>query len=491
MEEELNQFARNDVWYLVPRPKNTNVIGTKWIYKNKTDNEGNVVRNKARLVAQGYTQVEGIDFDETFAPVARLESIRLLFAVACHLNFKLHQMDVKTAFLNGVLQEEVYVEQPKGFEDPHFPNHVYKLKKALYGLKQAPRAWYDRLSTHLLSKGYTRGIVDKTLFVKRNNSHFTIAQVYVDDIVFGSTSDDEVKAFTHVMSNEFEMSLMCELTYFLGLQVYQKDDGLFFSQSKYAKDLVKKFGLEDCKIAKSPMSTSVSLQHNPSEKCVDQTLYRSMIGSLLYLTASRPDISYSVGVCARFQSDPKESHLHAVKRIIKYVLGTFDFGIFYTKDTNISIVGFCDADWGGNKDERKSTSGGCFYVGNNLVSWHSKKQTCISLSTAEAEYIAAGSCCTQLLWMKNMLKDYGFPQSTFDLYCDNTSAIQIAKNPVQHTKTKHIDLRYHFIRDLVEKTTLALLYIPTEKQLADIFTKALDVIRFTDLRMSIGVSKHH
>jgi hypothetical protein len=368
---------------------------------------------------------------------------------------------------------------------------VYKLKKALYGLKQAPRAWYDRLSTHLLSKGYTRGIVDKTLFVKRNNSHFTIAQVYVDDIVFGSTSDDEVKAFTHVMSNEFEMSLMCELTYFLGLQVYQKDDGLFFSQSKYAKDLVKKFGLEDCKIAKSPMSTSVSLQHNPSEKCVDQTLYRSMIGSLLYLTASRPDISYSVGVCARFQSDPKESHLHAVKRIIKYVLGTIDFGIFYTKDTNISIVGFCDADWGGNKDERKSTSGGCFYVGNNLVSWHSKKQTCISLSTAEAEYIAAGSCCTQLLWMKNMLKDYGFPQSNFDLYCDNTSAIQIAKNPVQHTKTKHIDLRYHFIRDLVEKTTLALLYIPTEKQLADIFTKALDVIRFTDLRMSIGVSKHH
>ena len=491
MEEELNQFARNDVWYLVPRPKNVNVIGTKWIYKNKTDNDGNVVRNKARLVAQGYTQVEGIDFDETFAPVARLESIRLLFAVACHLNFKLHQMDVKTAFLNGVLQEEVFVEQPKGFEDPHFPNHVYKLKKALYGLKQAPRAWYDRLSTHLLSKGYTRGIVDKTLFVKRNNGEFTIAQVYVDDIVFGSTSDDEVKTFTQVMSNEFEMSLMCELTHFLGLQVDQKHDGLFFSQSKYAKDLVKKFGLEDCKIAKSPMSTSVSLQHDPSEKCVDQTLYRSMIGSLLYLTASRPDISYSVGVCARFQSDPKESHLKAVKRIIKYVLGTIDYGIFYTKDTNISIVAFCDADWGGNKDERKSTSGGCFYVGNNLVSWHSKKQTCISLSTAEAEYIAAGSCCTQLLWMKNMLKDYGFPQTSFNLYCDNTSAIQIAKNPVQHTKTKHIDLRYHFIRDLVEKNTLDLSYIPTERQLADIFTKPLDVIRFTDLRMSIGVSKHH
>ncbi|CAL9020228.1 unnamed protein product, partial [Prunus brigantina] len=358
MQEELNQFVRNDVWYLVPRPINTNVIGTKWIFKNKTDEQGNVVRNKARLVAQGYTQMEGIDFDETFAPVARLESVRLLLAIACHLKFKLYQMDVKTAFLNGVLNEEVYVEQPKGFADPHHPNDVFRLKKALYGLKQAPRAWYERLSSHLLGNGYVRGSVDKTLFVKRFKKDVLIAQVYVDDIVVGSTSDLHVQDFIRVMTSEFEMSLVGELNYFLGLQIKQCHDGIFVSQSKYAKNLVSKFGLEGAKSARTPMSTSAKIHRDLHGKSVDQTLYRSMIGSLLYLTASRPDISFSVGVCARFQSDPKESHLFAVKRIIKYVSGTIEFGLWYTYDTSVNLIGYSDADWAGCSDDRKSTSGG-------------------------------------------------------------------------------------------------------------------------------------
>ncbi|CAL8988995.1 unnamed protein product [Prunus brigantina] len=474
MQEELNQFVRNDVWYLVPRPINTNVIGTKWIFKNKTDEQGNVVRNKARLVAQGYTQMEGIDFDETFAPVARLESVRLLLAIACHLKFKLYQMDVKTAFLNGVLNEEVYVEQPKGFADPHHPNDVFRLKKALYGLKQAPRAWYERLSSHLLGNGYVRGSVDKTLFVKRFKKDVLIAQVYVDDIVVGSTSDLHVQDFIRVMTSEFEMSLVGELNYFLGLQIKQCHDGIFVSQSKYAKNLVSKFGLEGAKSARTPMSTSAKIHRDLHGKSVDQTLYRSMIGSLLYLTASRPDISFSVGVCARFQSDPKESHLFAVKRIIKYVSGTIEFGLWYTYDTSVNLIGYSDADWAGCSDDRKSTSGGVFYVGNNLVAWHSKKQNSVSLSTAEAEYVAAGSCCTQLLWMRQMLEDYGLAQSCFLIYCDNMSAIDISKNPVQHSRTKHIDIRHHFIRDLVEDKILSLKFVPSEKQLADILTKALD-----------------
>ncbi|CAL2246732.1 unnamed protein product [Prunus armeniaca] len=487
MQEELNQFVRNDVWYLVPRPVHTNVIGTKWIFKNKTDQQGNVVRNKARLVAQGYTQMEGIDFDETFAPVARLELVRLLLAIACHLKFKLYQMDVKTAFLNGVLNEEVYVEQPKGFEDPHHPNDVFRLKKALYGLKQAPRAWYERLSSHLLGNGYVRGSVDKTLFVKRFKKDVLIAQVYVDDIVVGSTSDLHVQDFIHVMTSEFEMSLVGELNYFLGLQIKQSHDGIFVSQSKYAKNLVTKFGLEGAKSARTPMSTSAKIHRDLHGKSVDQTLYRSMIGSLLYLTASRPDISFSVGVCARFQSDPKESHLFAVKRIIKYVSGTSEFGLWYTYDTCVNLVGYSDADWAGCSDDRKSTSGGVFYVGNNLVAWHSKKQNSVSLSTAEAEYVAAGSCCTQLLWMRQMLEDYGLAQSCFLIYCDNMSAIDISKNPVQHSRTKHIDIRHHFIRDLVEDKILSLEFVPSEKQLADILTKALDFQKHGTLRQSIGL----
>ncbi|KAK0570386.1 hypothetical protein LWI29_000343 [Acer saccharum] len=456
MEEELNQFERNEVWTLVPRPKTTNVIGTKWIFRNKSDEDGNIVRNKARLVAQGYSQIEGIDFEETFAPVARLESIRLLLSISCVHKFKLHQMDVNSAFLNGFLQEEVFVEQPKGFVDAHHPNHVYRLKKALYGLKQAPRAWYERLTKFLVDNNYTRGSVDKTLFIKRDNDELFIAQIYVDDIVFGSTNNTKVQQFVDVMSHEFEMSLVGELSYSLGLQIRQLDDGIFITQAKYVKNLVKKFGLEKAKHCDTPMSTTLKLSKDASGKSVDQTLYRGMIGSLLYLTPSRPDISFSVGVCARYQSDPKESHLSSVKRVIRFVNGTSNYGIWYSFDTNPSLVGYSDADWAGNCDDRKSTSGGCFFLGNNLVSWFCKKQNSISLSTAEAEYIAAGSGCTQLIWMKQMLVDYGFNQGTLTLFCDNLSAINISKNPVQHSRTKHIDIRHHFIGELVENKCIVL-----------------------------------
>ena len=232
MHQELHQFARNDVWELVPRPKDTHVIGTKWIFKNKTDEDGETIRNKSRLVAQGYTQVKGIDFDESFALVARLESIRILLSIACIMNFKLYQMDVNSAFLNGFLNEEVFVEQPKEFQDPHFPDHVLKLKKALYGLKQAPRAWYNRLITYLLDHGFKRDQADRTLFIKRDEKSLIVAQVYMDDIVFGSTIDHLAHEFLEEMKKVFEMSMVGELNYFIGLQVKQWEDGIFISQEK-------------------------------------------------------------------------------------------------------------------------------------------------------------------------------------------------------------------------------------------------------------------
>ena len=298
MQDELLQFKKNNVWELIPRPSETNVIGTRWIFKNKMDENGTIIRNKARLVAQGYTQIEGVDFGETFAPVARLEFVRLLLAIACHLRFKVYQMDVKSAFLNGILQEEVYVEQPKGFEDPQHPEHVYYHRKALYGLKQAPRAWYERLTSYLLACGFKRGGVDMTLFVRRDDGAILVAQVYVDDIVFGSTCSKHAHYFEDEMKSEFEMSMVGELTFFLGLQVRHLEDGMFISQSKYARDLVKKFGLDSAKHARTPMSTSIKISKDTSGKDVEKTLYQSMIGSLLYLTASCPDIAFSVGVCA-------------------------------------------------------------------------------------------------------------------------------------------------------------------------------------------------
>uniref|UniRef100_A0A2N9ERE3 CCHC-type domain-containing protein n=1 Tax=Fagus sylvatica TaxID=28930 RepID=A0A2N9ERE3_FAGSY len=299
MQEELNQFERNKVWTLAPRPKDHSVIGTKWVFRNKKDEEGIIVRNKARLVAQGYNQEEGIDYGETYAPVARLEAIRMLLAFACFKNFKLFQMDVKSAFLNGFIAEEVYVEQPPGFENHEFPNHVFKLSKALYGLKQAPRAWYERLSGFLIEKGFTRGKLDTTLFLMFDGKDMLIVQIYVDDIIFGSTNENLCKEFSKTMQDEFEMSMMGELKFFLGLQIKQTEDGIFLNQSKYVIDLLKRFGLTNAKAYGTPMSPSTKLDKDEKGKPVDVKLYRGMIGSLLYLTASRPDIMFSVCLCAR------------------------------------------------------------------------------------------------------------------------------------------------------------------------------------------------
>jgi hypothetical protein len=277
------------------------------------------------------------------------------------------------------------------------------------------------------------------------------------------------------------------LNYFLGLQVKQTFEGIFISQSKYAKDLVKLFGLDGKSHARTPMSTSVKISSDLVGKPVDPTLYRSMLGSLLYLTANRSVIAFSMGVCAHYQANPTESHLTAVKRIIRYVNDTLLYGIWYSRETNLVVARYSDANWAENSDDRKSTLGGCFYMGNNLVAWMSRKQASISLSTAEAEYIAAGRCCTQLLWMKKMLCDYGFTQDTMIINCDNTSAINISKNLVQHSRTKHIDIKHHFLRDLVESEVVSLSFIPTNNQLADILTKPLDGSRFESLRKAIGV----
>jgi hypothetical protein len=292
------------------------------------------------------------------------------------------------------------------------------------------------------------------------------------------------------MRSEFEMSLVGELTYFLGLQVKQSEDTVFISQSKYAKSIVKKFGLENATHKRTPAATHIKLSKDENGVDVDQCLYRSMIGSLLYLTASRPDIAFAVGVCARYQANPKTSHLLQVKRIIKYVSGTCNHGMLYSYNANPTLIGYCDADWAGSADDRKSTSGGCFFFGENLISWFSKKQNCVSLSTVEAEYIAAGSGCSQLLWMKQMLTEYNVEQDVMTLFCDNISAINISKNPVQHSRTKHIDIRHHFIRELVEKKVVTLEHIATEDQLADIFTKPLDAVRFERLRSALGVCIH-
>ncbi|KAJ9541717.1 LOW QUALITY PROTEIN: hypothetical protein OSB04_028223 [Centaurea solstitialis] len=478
MQEELNQFSALKVWRLVKRPQDKSVIDTKWLFKNKKDEHGTIVRNKARLVAKGYRQQEGIDYDQTFAPVARLEAIRMFLAYAAYKDFTVFQMDVKTAFLYGHLKEEVYVTQPEGFVDPDHSDYLYILDKALYGLKQAPRAWYEELSTYLLSKGFKKGSVDSTLFIMKEGDHIVVIQVYVDDIIFGSTSKDLCKKFETIMTQEFKMSMMGEINFFLGLQVKQFTDGIFINQSKYIFDFLKKYDMSSCNSIGTPMATGNKIGPDHEGKDVDLRTYRGMVGSLMYLTASRPDIMFATCVCARYQAKPKESHLAAVKRIFRYLKGTPYYGLWYPKGLGFELQAYSDADYGGCNMDRKSTSSHIQLLGNKLVSWASKKQQCVSTSTAESEYVAAASCCSQVLWMQTQLRDYGFVYKKIPIYCDSKSAIAISANPVQHSKTKHIDIRYHFLKDNVEKENIELYFVNTEYQLADLFTKALDEKRF-------------
>jgi hypothetical protein len=486
MQEVLNNFKRNEVWSLVPRPKQ-NVVGTKWVFRNKQDEHRVVTRNKARLVAKGYSQVVGLDFGESFAPAARLEFIRILLAYAAHHSFRLFQMDVKIAFLNGPIKEEVYVEQPPGFEDNRYPDHVFKLSKALYGLKQAPRAWYECLRDFLIANTFKVGKADPTLFTKTCDGDLFVCQIYVDGIIFGSTNQKSCEEFSRVMTQKFEMSMMGELTYFLGFQVKQLKDGTFLSQTKYTQDLLKRFGMKDAKPAKTPMGTDGHVDLNKGGKSVDQKAYRSMTGSLLYLCASRPDIMLSVCMCSRYQSDPRECHLVAVKRILRYLVSTPCFGIWYPKGSTFDLIGYSDCDYAGCKVDRKSTSRTCQFLGRSLVSWSSKKQTSVALSTAEAEYVSAGHCCAQLLWMRQTLRDFGYNLSKVPLLCDNESATRMADNPVEHSRTKHIDIRHHFLRDHQQKGDIEVYHISTENQLADIFTKPLDEKTFCRLRSELNV----
>ncbi|GJT80987.1 retrovirus-related pol polyprotein from transposon TNT 1-94 [Tanacetum coccineum] len=366
MQDEIHEFDRLDVWELVPPPDCAMIIALKWIYKVKLDEYGDVLKNKARLVAKGYRQEEGIDFEESFAPVTRLEAIRIFLANDASKNMTVYQMDVKTAFLNGELKEVVYVSQPKGFVDPDRPHHVYRLKKALYGLKQAPRAWSDTLSKFLLAQGFSKGVVDPTLFIRKTGKHTLYVQIYVDDIIFALTDPKECDHFFNEMSSKFQMSMMGQISFFLGLQISQNPRGIFINQSKYANEILKKFDLHKSYPVDTPMVERTKLHEDLSGIPVDQTQYRSMSGSLMYLAASRPNL---------------------------YLQGTINMGLWYPKDTAMALTAYADAYHAGCQDTQRSTSGSAQFLGDKLVSWSSKKHTSTSISSTEAEYITMSGCC--------------------------------------------------------------------------------------------------
>ncbi|KAI5355814.1 hypothetical protein L3X38_008709 [Prunus dulcis] len=447
----------------------------------------------ARLVAKGYTQKPGIDFNETFAPVARLDTVRTLIALAAQKRWKLFQLDVKSAFLNGLLHEEVYVDQPPGFVVKDKEDKVYRLKKALYGLKQAPRAWYEEINSYFTATGFQRSSSDATFYVKAAESGILIVSLYVDDIIYTGSSEELVMSFKTEMMKRYEMTDLGLLQHFLGLGVIQAESYIFLHQKKYARTLLDKFGLKDCKAVSTPLAMNEKLSKEDGSEQADEKVYRQIVGSLLYLTATRPDIMFAASLLARYMHGPTKKHMGTAKRVLRYIQGTLDYGIAYEKGKEAMLVGYCDSDWLGCEDDMRSTSGYAFRLGLGVFSWASVKQSSVALSTAEAEYVSAAEATTQAVWLRFVLSDFGEEQvEATPILCDNTSAIAITKNPVHHHRTRHISRRVHFIRDALQNGEIDLLYCRTGEQNADIFTKALARDRFEYLRSKLGVisAKH-
>jgi len=491
MDEEIQSIEKNNTWELTTLPGGKKPIGVKWVYKTKYKSNGEVDRYKARLVAKGYKQKPGIDYFEVFAPVARLDTVRMIISLAAQNSWKIFQMDVKSAFLNGVLEEEVYVEQPLGYVKKGFEDKVYRLRKALYGLKQAPRAWYTRIDSYFIEHGFQRCPYEPTLYVKSNKEGgIIIVCLYVDDLIFTSNNPALISEFREAMISHFEMTDLGLMSYFLGIEVTQTDGEIFISQKKYAGDILKKFKMESSIPILTPIEERLKLGKDGSGDLVNPTYFKQLVASLRYLTSTRPDIVFGVGLISRFMEAPRQSHLQAAKRILRYIKGTQSDGIFYSCTNNVELVGYTDSDWAGDIEKRKSTSGYVFHLGTGIFSWSSKKQQVVALSTAEAEYIAAGSTATQAVWLRRILSVLQHKQEgPTKILCDSKSAIALSKNPVFHGRSKHIDIKFHFIRDLVNDKEIELEFVRSEDQVADIFTKPLKAELFLKMKRLMGMMK--
>ena len=442
---------------------------------------------------KGYSQRQGIDFDEVFARVVRFESIRILIAIAAQEGWTLHHFDVKFAFLNGEIEEELYVKQLEGFVVVGKEHWVLRLRKALYGLKQAPRAWYFKLHKCLLALGFIKSWHEQKVYLKQSSNDKVIVGVYVDDLIVTGSRSEDVDSFKKQMKEVFEMSDLRSLSTYLGIEINQRPDCISLSQGGYAHHILEKRGLLNCNSSQTPLEARVKFSKNGGGSRVDPTVFRSIVGSLRYLTHTRPDLLYLVGILSRYMETPTSDHLSAANRILRYVKGTLNFGLIYLKcQVQDALFGYSDSDFVGHVDDRRSTSGHVFFMGSSIVSWGSMKQKMVALSSCEAEYIAATSATCQatcqgvwLNWLISELK--GVEERPMKLLVDNQSAITLNKNLVHHNRTKHIDTRYHFIWQCVEEKRIEVVYVKTEDQLADILTKSLGRLKFLEMRERLGI----
>ncbi|GAU45313.1 hypothetical protein TSUD_300420 [Trifolium subterraneum] len=494
MDSEINSIESNNTWELVTLPHGIKAIGVRWIYKTKYNEKGKIDKHKARLVSKEYSQRIGIDFGEVFAPVARWDTIRTILALAAFEGWCVFQLDIKSAFLHGALMENVYVEQPLGYQKGK-GDQVYKLRKALYGLRQAPRAWYIKLESYFTAESFEKCSHEHTLFVRNDDQgNILIVSVYVDDLIYTGNNQQMIENFKKSMRDRFAMSDLGKMRYFLGIEVTQCSQGILIQQQKYALEILKRFGMEECNKVCSPIVPGCRLVKDENGKAANTTEYKQMIGCLMYLLATRPDLTFSVCLAARYMERPTEMHVAAVKRILRYLKGTTCFGMMYKgkTDKGLIIQGWSESDYAGDHDDRRSTSGYVFTMGESAICWSSKKQPIVTLSTTEAEFVSAASCACQCLWLRNILKHLHMNQvGCTTINCDNSSSIKLSKNPVMHGRCKHIDVRYHFLRDLNKDGIIELKYCKSQDQLADIMTKTLKLETFCKLREGIGMCDGH
>ena len=476
--EEMAALNGNNTWDVVNLPKGKKPVGCKWVFTPKYNADGSLEKYKARLVAKGFSQVYGMDYTETFAPVAKLNTVRILMSLAANLDWPLHQLDVKNAFLNGDLKEEVYMRMPPGFPGTN-GKQVCKLKKSLYGLKQSPRAWFEKFTRVLKRQGYKQGQSDHTLFFKHNGDKITVLAVYVDDIILTGDDDVEIRQIKEALAREFKIKDLGEMKYFLGMEVARSKQGIYISQRKYILDLLNETGMLGCPPSDTPIRADKISDEVNLGKAVDMGKYQRMVGKLIYLAHTRPDIAFAVSMVSQHSHDPKQKHLDEVYRILRYLKGSPGRGLLFKKTDKQGVEIFTDADWAGDKEDRKSTSGYATFVWGNLVTWRSKKQTVVARSSAEAEFRAVALGICEGIWIKRVLEEL---RMNFDLpikmYCDNMAAISICHNPVQHDRTKHVEIDRHFIREKIDDGIINLKYIPSREQIGDVFTKGLSKDKF-------------
>ena len=485
IDEEFNSLKSNNTWELISLPQDKNLVRGRWVYAHKYNDLGEIIKFKARWVAKGFEQLYGQDYDQTFAAVIKPMSYKLLFAISAVKDWEIQQMDVKTAFLHSSLEEEVYTEQPHGYQQGTL---ACKLNKALYGLKQSPRVWYNTLKEFLEGINFQVSQYDQAMFYQEN----VIITAYVDDLLIFGLDLKLINSITEKLNKRFEMKDMGAAAYFLGIQISRdrKARKLKLSQSSYLTKALELFDMQNCKPTQIPLATGTVLepsteQINPSENIKK---FQSIIGTLMYaMTGTGVNLVYSVSKLAQYTSNPSSQHWAALKRLLRYVKGTLQLGLIYS-GKELILQAFSDSDWAGDKTTRKSTGGYVFKIAGSPISWSSKRQKTIALSSCEAEYMALTQAAKEAIWIKRLMEEIKIPQSSITLYCDNQGAIALSHNPEFHVRTKHIDIAYHFIRNVVQENTIKLVYISTEEQAADGLTKALSREKFQKFLYQLGVN---